>query len=984
MARSLIYRNTRRPEELAKPESLPERPPTPDPEKQPYETTNIGAVISNAETGQTPLPPKPTFSVSTPPPVENLIDAPLQPVQEIHAEVAALNQSPPTSSMDHTIAQNGDASHAPPITNGGVSTETNGKLSSPPPSDVPQMEVTSGIPASSSSVQATASFESLAPSTMEFETQNTATSFTVQEPLTSVPDLQPTQEQSATSNMRTEPQPLPPDSEAALRIKNDRHEQNLENDSELAQVLSAGGNQPAERSLPPQSSPIAEQPPVVSSDMDTSFDASIHQVPSIADVPAPSLPPAPEPAHATLSAEYIQAPTDTSITAAPQMSDHLHVDQQMMDAPSSSGKVSRERDDDGDERGPATKRLKADEEVVKPEFKVPEAPVRSPSGEQRAPGQAALADDAVTLPRLAHMKKVIANLKKSSISAPFREPVNIVALNIPNYPDIIKQPMDLGTVDRRLKSSSYDKVSDFITDFNLIVDNCITFNGINHNVAAMGLKMRQSFENQMKALPPSSFAVSTKEEKKPTRLKEHPVRTASQRRPSTAQAVAGGSARSPTTPGPAQTFALGPEGVPLIRRDSSTADGRPKRAIHPPKRRDEAFGPGRPRKKKFEWQLKFCKEVILEMKKPKHYSSAQYFLHPVDAVALNIPTYHKIIKKPMDLEQAERKLDSNQYEKAKDFEEDVRQIFKNCYLFNSPGDLVYTSGQQFEKVFEDKWATKDDWLASHEPASEPQSPGDDEEEDEASEAEEDDSADERSDEIAQLKAQIAMMSQTIGNLQAGPKKKKKTTPPVPATTKKSGKSKKKDKPTSFPGLQQTGKDKKKSSSKSKSEKEHFVTYNEKQYISTGISSLPDARMSEALKIIQSNVPSLKNTHETEIELDIDELPNHVLLKLLNFVKKYGENAPPEPEPPQQPAYTPVAAPGKPKKNKPMSKQEQEQQIQELKGKLGAYNGGQTSPDPSEWPYLTGSKFVLTKLLVRSGENAVDTSGDDDSEESEEE
>jgi bromodomain-containing factor 1 len=874
-----------------------------------------------------------------------LIDARLQPVQEIHTDTVAHSQSPNISSMYPTTLQNGNANYAPPVTNGGVSGETNGKLSSPPPSDVPQTEVTSGIPASSSSVPATTSFDSFAPSTTDLETQNTVTTFTTQEPLAQVLEVQPTPDQAATSNMRSSPQPLPQDSETALRIKNDKHQQDLENDIELAQGLSAGGSDPIERTLPPQSAPTAEQQPDLASNMDTSIDAPIDQVPAVADAPVPSPPTAPELAHAILPADQPQAPSPTP--PVPQTTDYLHVDQPMMDAPPSPGKVSRERDDEDDEHGPAAKRLKAEKEATEPEFKVPAAPVHSPPSEQRVTEQPAPADDVVTIPRLAHMKKVIANLKKSSISGPFREPVNFVALNIPNYPDIIKQPMDLGTVDRRLKSSSYEKVSDFIADFNLIVNNCATYNGISHSIAQQGLKMRQSFENQMRALPPATFALPAKEEKKTAKPKEHPVRTASQRRPSTSQVVASGSARSPTAPGSAQTFALGPEGVPLIRRDSSAADGRPKRAIHPPKRRDETFGPGRPRKKKFEWQLKFCKEVIHEMKKTKHHSFAQHFYYPVDAVALNIPTYHKVIKKPMDLEQVERKLDSNQYEKAKDFEEDVRQIFKNCYLFNQPGDFVYTAGQQLEKVFEDKWATKDDWLTSHEPASEPQSPGDEDDEDEASEEDEDDSADERNDEISQLKAQIAMMSQTIGNLQAGPKKKKKTTPPAPAPIKKSGKAKKKDKPTSLPASQQQSKEKKKSFSKSKPEKEHFVSYNEKQYISTGISSLPDARMSEALKIIQSNVPSLKNTHETEIELDIDELPNHVLLKLLNFVKKYGENAPPEPEPPQQPAYTPTAAPGKPKKNKPMSKQEQEQQIHELKGKLGAYNGGQISPNPGK-------------------------------------
>ena len=48
-----------------------------------------------------------------------------------------------------------------------------------------------------------------------------------------------------------------------------------------------------------------------------------------------------------------------------------------------------------------------------------------------------------------------------------------------------------------------------------------------------------------------------------------------------------GSARSPVSADSQQTFALGPTGVPLIRRDSMTVgDGRPKRKIHPPAPRD--------------------------------------------------------------------------------------------------------------------------------------------------------------------------------------------------------------------------------------------------------------------------------------------------------------------------------------------------------------------------------------------------------------
>jgi bromodomain-containing factor 1 len=991
--------NPRRPEEFAKPEGLSENPPTPDPEHQPFESRNLGAVASNAEAPEMSLPSKPIFN--TPPAVETMTDAPLQPVQEIltNTEVPAERLTSMEDSSDPTVHssvsldpphQNGLASDNPlPPTNGTPSVHMNGNINSPPVSDIPQMEgttVAATLPAPSSSLPASSSFDSFAPSSTHVETQNTVTTAATEGPLEALSELQLAPEQAPTSDVRTSPRPLPQDSEPALRIKNDKHEKELANDPELAQGLAAGGDAPIGRMDSPEAPPASmdyQSTPAASAP--TSLDASAREAPTITNEIIPPASQAPAQAHSILPADEPMVPAAPGTS---MVSDHLQVDQPMVDAPPSPGKVSRERDEEGDEEGPAAKRLKAQEKAddeARPEFKVPEPPARPLIADKRINEQLAPEDDIIHPARLAHMKRIIANLKKSSISQAFREPVDVVALKIPHYLDTIKKPMDLGTIDRKLKSSSYQKLSEFFADFNLIVDNTIDFNGPTHVISEAGIKMRANFERQLRLMPGPEFAVTAKDEKKSSKTKEHPVRTSSQRRPSASQVAATASARSPTTPGSATTFALGPEGMPLIRRDSTVGDGRPKRAIHPPKRRDHEFGPGRPRKKKFEWQLKFCKEVINEMKKPKHYQFGQFFYQPVDAVALNIPTYHKVVKKPMDLETVERKLDTNQYERARDFEEDIRLIFKNCFLFNNPGEFVYTAGEQFEKVLDDKWATKDEWLASHEPASEPQSAGDEDEEHEASEDEEDDSADERTDEIAQLKAQIAMMSQTIGNLQSAPKKKGKPTPPAPAGSKKSGKAKKKDKPATIAAPPQASKDKKKSSSKSKPEKEHFVSYNEKQYISTGISSLPDARMSEALKIIQSNVPSLKNTHETEIELDIDELPNHVLLKLLTFVKRYGEHAPPEAEPPQQPSYAPsVSAPGKPKKNKPMSKQEQEQQIRDLKGKLGVYDGGQRSHDPSKSIWMISSGAKLTKSSVRSAENAVDSSDDGDSDEESEE
>lgn len=640
----------------------------------------------------------------------------------------------------------------------------------------------------------------------------------------------------------------------------------------------------------------------------------------------------------------------------------------MTDAP--PVKVAREREDDQNEE-PAAKRMKTDE----PEgsFKVPDVPaVASPSPAISTPAASTPApqgdsapdgDDTITPPRLSHMKKIISNLKKSNASTNFRQPVDYVALNIPNYPNVVTNPMDLSKIDQKLKTDGYTKISDFISDFELIISNCVAFNGTTHGVTQQAFKMQNSFKNQMHHLPKAQFAEPSKEEKKAARVKVEPTRQAPPRRPSvsTATAVAPqGIAQSPksaTASTPA--FAPGPDGVPLIRRDSNMTDGRPKRQIVPTKRNSE-YGNSRPKKKKFELQLKFCEEVIRELVAPKHWVMNQYFTHAVDPVALNIPTYFQIIKKPMDLGTVQTKLQNNVYEKAKDFEEDVRLVFKNCYKFNPEGDYVNQQGHALEELFDKKWATKDDWIASREPPSEPQSEAEDEDESD-SDDDGDDSEVERNDKIALLQKQIAEMSKQMGELTQPKSKKKKSKSPNAPPQKKDKKKSKKDKPkTMFPGLQKS--DKKKAAAKPKQEKVKWVTFAEKQYISNGIAMLPEQQMTQALKIIQQSVPNLANSNDAEIELDIEEVPNHALVQLLNFVKKYA--GPPPEETHQEETYIAPSAPPKSKKNKPMSKAQQEAQIQSLKGKLDSYAGGPASPG-----------------VAQSIEN--DDSSDSDDEESEE-
>jgi len=52
--------------------------------------------------------------------------------------------------------------------------------------------------------------------------------------------------------------------------------------------------------------------------------------------------------------------------------------------------------------------------------------------------------------------KVVRTLKKMKIAGPFLHPVDPLALNIPDYPTIIKHPMDLSTVEAKLQRTESD------------------------------------------------------------------------------------------------------------------------------------------------------------------------------------------------------------------------------------------------------------------------------------------------------------------------------------------------------------------------------------------------------------------------------------------------------------------------------------------------------------------------------------------------
>ena len=688
--------------------------------------------------------------------------------------------------------------------------------------------------------------------------------------------------QPPTSDLREETHPV--GLQHAVEIKERKQQLDLINDPELANGLETGGPDSITRTIDPL--PVAAEndatEPVTSAITSVPIDegkidsaAAEENTPMIdtADLPHhPAVPlsdnakpdsvidPAPSPdqlptaAERALSTDPAPPPQPGPVTSMATGTMDASSDQEMKDVPTSPAKVTREREDDEMTDEPAAKRSKTeDNSSSAPEFKVPDLPEINTNVSNAHGGGSKTAVDQhpVTKPQHKFMLRVIQNIKRTNDAAPFNKPVDIIALSIPNYPNIVSKPMDLRTMEEKLKSNQYPTAAAYIEDFNQIVQNCIAFNGLDHVVTKNAQNIKTSFDKQMANLPGPDVLEPTPADKKKKAPTSATTKTAPSRRESRSSLP--GSARSPVTAASPTTFALGPQGVPLIRRDSTVGDGRPKREIHPPAPRDLPYANQKPKKKKYQLELKFCQHVMNELLKPKYAHYAFPFLVPVDPVALNIPHYHKLIKHPMDLGTVGSKLSHGQYENAKEFEADIRLIFQNCYKFNPSSEPVHGLGKSLEAVLDEKWAEKARWIDANTPGSGPQSPGSSPEPDDDEDEEEDDDEEEEEEQsqLSKLQQQIAAMSRQVELIT-----QKKKSPPVPAKKGKGAKANtKKDSKKSAPAA--PAKAEKKASKSLKKEKQPYVTYEQKQDISNRINSLSETRMATALKIIRDNMPSLK-------------------------------------------------------------------------------------------------------------------------------
>ncbi|KAI1434957.1 hypothetical protein GGR50DRAFT_356906 [Xylaria sp. CBS 124048] len=685
----------------------------------------------------------------------------------------------------------------------------------------------------------------------------------------------------------------------------------------------------------------------------------------------------------------------------------------MAESAASPVKIPREREED-DAEEPVAKRPRTQDadESMADSVTVAANPSAETSTQEAEGGglDSAIPDDLPITPyQNKRTREVLANVKKTKTGGNFRKSVQELWPGLWNdYRAKIENPIDISAIEAKLREDKYANYGQFKADVKQLHENAVLFNGPNHEVSHAAAQVRDYILVRMPEI------IHTKTPVKPEKGKAQPTRHAEPRaathprRPSNSQppppptptsATANSKAKTDATPASAsasttaQAFAIPPSGIPQIRRDSTRDDhDRPKRPIHPPKNRDPEYASKASRKKKLDPEQRFFEVVLEEVKKLKYYAINQWFLAPVDPVALNIPNYFKVIKKPMDLATMSEKNYDGEYKTVKDVEKDMKLIVHNSEIFNGPDHEVSNQARQLEDLLKAQLAGKDKWMERHVPAvaasaahasgaSPQRSIGESDEESEGEGDEEDSDAiqnlqqrlNEEQDKLNQLlnskKPDLMMMEvqqsmvtmlqrklveeRTKFHSEKKPKKKKAS----------NTKSKSKAGGNASLGVNKkttgSAQTKKPVSGNKKPvlPKKRSIGALEKAVIADGINELDGNTLTKAVEIIKRDTGQNEND-DGEMELDIDSLTHDALVKLYDLINKahphirqtlakrpeYSNavNADPEPK---------VKATGgvpKAKKNKPMNKHEQErkiEQLRELKAQLQRHGSGSQEPPP---------------------------------------
>lgn len=427
---------------------------------------------------------------------------------------------------------------------------------------------------------------------------------------------------------------------------------------------------------------------------------------------------------------------------------------------------------------------------------------------------------ALSKEQLKYCATVLKGLKRHPQSPPFQQPVDPVALNIPDYFTVIKEPMDLSTVTKKLEGGEYKDADAFIADVRLMLNNCFTYNHPDSQVAKMGRSLEKYFSTSIGKMPTTLPTAGEENSSAAARRKSEPILSAQRAR------------RESHAPSRLA-------GVPVA--GGGTPRGRARSSANP--------------------ELAFCGNVLRELLKKSSQNVSWPFLEPVDPVKLGIPDYFDVIKTPMDLSTVRRKLETSQYTSAEQFEADVRLIISNCLTYNAPDSDVVTLCRGFERLFESKWSQKPTSFATAAQTS-------------ASIHHQHYDDDSDSEKILEINRQIQALQQELNTLLMKRKQHKVSAPRAP----------KKKPPTASSGTVAPPAAPPKPVVITEEEfLSRPMSFEEKRQLSIEVNNLPPERLGRVVEIIQAGMALEAQGDSDVIELDIESLNVRTLRQLQKYV-----------------------------------------------------------------------------------------------------
>ncbi|XP_078416907.1 bromodomain-containing protein 3-like [Cetorhinus maximus] len=349
--------------------------------------------------------------------------------------------------------------------------------------------------------------------------------------------------------------------------------------------------------------------------------------------------------------------------------------------------------------------------------------------------------------QLQYLEKVVVKaLWKHHFAWPFQQPVDAVKLNLPDYYQITKNPMDLGTIKKRLENKYYCKAMECVEDINTMFTNCYVYNRPGDDIVVMAQTLEKLFLQKVSQMPQEEIELpvvskrggngkgrkgsvpvvsSTAQSKlcpptsevgnqKPVIMlpPQSRITSLSATPPSplipTGQPVTkvkkGVKRKADTTTPTTSIFTTnsGSSPRPSERKSTKICSGRENNQSNKPPTKDLPDSQQHPatKKEKYTVHLQYCNNILKEMFAKKHAAYAWPFYEPVNAEALGLHDYHNIIKHPMDLSAVKKKMSNQEYRNSQEFAADVRLMFLNCYKYNPPDHEVVAMGRKLQDVFE--------------------------------------------------------------------------------------------------------------------------------------------------------------------------------------------------------------------------------------------------------------------------------------------